>query len=63
MRLTREQTASGPVISGFAQGGFRVDEGVYRALLITPKRADGWAPPPIEALDEAALAPLLALEP
>ena len=26
-------------------------------------RADGWSPPPLDALDEAALAPLLALDP
>ncbi|MGJ3647526.1 MTH938/NDUFAF3 family protein [Sphingomonas sp. GlSt437] len=63
MRLTREDAATGPLIRGFAQGGFRVDDGIYRALLLTPERADGWEPPAIEALDEAALAPLLALDP
>lgn len=63
MKLTRESGGDGPLISGFVRGGYRVDDNVYTALLITPKRADGWSPPPIEALDEAALAPLIALDP
>jgi uncharacterized protein len=62
MRMERKG-AEGPLVSGFSAGGFKVDEGVYRALLLTPERADGWEPPALEALDEAALAPLLALDP
>jgi len=63
MRFEREKSADGPLINGFARGGFRVDENVYTALLITPARADGWSPPPLATLDVAALAPLLALDP
>lgn len=55
--------ADGPVISGFSGRGFRVDDGVYEGLMITPERAEGWAPPPIAALGEADFAPLLALDP
>lgn len=55
--------AEGPVISGFSGRGFRVDGGVYEGLAITPERADGWTPPPLDALTEADLAPLLALDP
>ena len=55
--------AEGPMISGFSGRGFRVDDGVYEGLLITPERADGWSPPPIGALTEAELAPVLALDP
>ena len=55
--------ADGPVVSGLSAAGFRVDDNVYRALAITPRRADEWSPPPLDALDEAALAPLLALDP
>lgn len=55
--------AEGPVISGFSGRGFKVDGGVYEGLLITPERAEGWAPPPLEALSENDLAPLLALSP
>jgi hypothetical protein len=29
-------SAEGPVISGFSGRGFKVDEGVYEGLLITP---------------------------
>ena len=62
MRIDRTR-AEGPVISGISGGGFRVDENVYRGLLISPERADGWSPPPIEALGAADVAPLLALDP
>ncbi|MBS0480362.1 MAG: Mth938-like domain-containing protein [Proteobacteria bacterium] len=62
MRIDRTR-ADGPVVSGLSVGGFRVDENVYRALAITPERADEWSPPPLEALDQAALAPVLGLDP
>ncbi|UZK65857.1 Mth938-like domain-containing protein [Sphingomonas sp. M1-B02] len=62
MKMER-RSADGPVISGFAGRGFRVDENVYEGLLISPERADGWAPSPIGELGEADLAPLLALDP
>ncbi|MFL9841618.1 MTH938/NDUFAF3 family protein [Sphingomonas sp. ST-64] len=52
----------GPVVSGFSGRGFRVDDGVYEGLLLTPSRAEGWAPPPLEALTPEAFAPLLALD-
>lgn len=63
MKLAREGGGDGPLISGFVRGGFRVDDNIYTALLITPRRANGWAPPAVDALDEIALAPLLALDP
>lgn len=63
MRLDREARPTGPVIAGIVAGGFKVDDGVYRALAITPNRADGWTPPPFEELAEADLAPLLAIDP
>lgn len=63
MRLERDPGADGPLIRGFSSGGFRIDDNVYRALLLTPQRADEWAPPALDALDESALATLLALDP
>ncbi|MEH3048042.1 Mth938-like domain-containing protein [Sphingomonas adhaesiva] len=64
MRIDRDRPASGPLVRGFGAGGFKVDApdgtmGVYPALLLTATRADSWSPPPLDALDEAALAPLL----
>lgn len=63
MKLAREAAGAGPLVSGFARGGFRIDDKIFLALLLTPRRADGWTPPPLAALSEAALAPLLALDP
>jgi uncharacterized protein len=62
MRIDRER-AEGPVIAGFSGGGFKIDDNVYRALLITPLRADGWEPPAVEALSLDDLAPVLSLQP
>jgi uncharacterized protein len=63
MRIERNAEATGPLIAGFAGGGFRVDDNVYLGLAITPERADGWSPPPIDALDLTALSEVLALDP
>lgn len=63
MRLDRELPTTGPVISGIVAGGFKVDEGVYRALLMTPVRADGWTPPALDVLAEADVASVLAGDP
>ncbi|HEX4695463.1 Mth938-like domain-containing protein [Sphingomonas sp.] len=62
MRMERDR-ADGPVVSGLSDAGFRIDDNVYAALVITPLRADGWSPPPLAALDPAALAPALGLDP
>ena len=60
MKIERDGRAEGPVISGIVGRGFRVDDGVYEGLLISPSRADAWSPPPIEALGADDVAPLLA---
>ncbi len=62
MRMDRAR-ADGPVVSGLSPAGFRVDDNIYRALAITPVRADGWSPPSIEALGIDALEPVLTLDP
>lgn len=62
MRMDRSD-ALGPIVSGFSGGGYRIDDNVYRALLITPERADGWAPPALDALRVDDLAPILDLDP
>jgi len=63
VRIEHETAAQGPLIKGFSGGGFRVDDNVYLGLVITPNRADGWSPPPVEALDVAALTAALAIDP
>ena len=62
-RLGRDPAVGGPVVRGFAEGGFSVDGGVYKALLLTPERADGWDAPSLPDLTIEHLAPLLALRP
>jgi len=61
--MARDPQAIGPIIRGFAGTHFRLDGSTHAALLLTPEQAIDWKPPPIEALDEAALAPLLGIAP
>jgi uncharacterized protein len=62
-RFDRDAAASGPVVTGFAGGGFVVDGGVYRGLLLTPLSAQDWSPPAIDALGVEDLAPVTGLSP
>ena len=62
-RIDRDPAVEGPVVRGFAGGGFVVDERVYRTLLLTPLGAAEWSPPPLAELGIADLQPLLALDP
>ncbi|MEP9401619.1 MTH938/NDUFAF3 family protein [Sphingomonas silueang] len=63
MKLDRVRQGDGPVVSGLSAAGFRVDDGIYGALLLTPKRAEGWEPPAFDTLDVAALDAVLAIDP
>jgi uncharacterized protein len=62
-RWDRNANASGPVVQGIGPRGFTVDGGVYPGLLITPLRAEGWAPPALSELTVADLELVLALDP
>ncbi|HEX8363668.1 MAG TPA: Mth938-like domain-containing protein [Allosphingosinicella sp.] len=62
-RFERDSAAAGPVVQGFAGGGFAVDGGVYRALLLTPQSADEWDAPALGELGVGHLSALLALDP
>ena len=62
-RFDRDPAASGPLVQGFAAGGFSIDGALYRGALLTPAAAFEWAPPPLAELDPDDLAPALALEP
>jgi uncharacterized protein len=62
-RFERTDAASGPLVRGYADGGFIVDGERFTAVLMTPERAfafDGTTP---DALTMEQLAPVLALEP
>ena len=63
-RLDRDPEAPGPVVAGFAAGGFTVEGSVYSALLLTPSSAQPWdAPAAVSELGAASLEALLALDP
>ena len=62
-RFDRDPSPHGPVVSGFSPRGFVVEGGVYEGLLLTPQRADGWAPPPLAELTVERLAPILGIDP
>lgn len=63
MRADRDPRAEGPLVQSVGPRGFTVDGGVYRGLLLTPLRADGWEAPALAELGVAHLEPLLALDP
>lgn len=59
--IRREQAGSGPVVTGFEQGGFRVGAHVYRGgLILTPEQALEW-PQPTMSIE--GLAPALSIDP
>jgi uncharacterized protein len=51
------------VVQAISAGGFAVDGGIYRGLLLTPQSAHEWQAPPLAALTVGDLAPLLELQP
>ena len=62
--LQRETPASGPLLTGFAGQGFRVDDEIYEGgLWLTPEWARGWEAPAWDSLNPDALEPLLTIEP
>ncbi|HEX8225211.1 MAG TPA: Mth938-like domain-containing protein [Allosphingosinicella sp.] len=63
VRLDRDDDPRGPVVRGFAAGGFVVDGQAYRALQLTPQSAAEWGPPPVAELALSDLQDLLALDP
>ncbi len=62
-RWDRDASASGPVVQGIGPRGFSVDGGIYPGLLLSPERADAWAPPALAELTIADVEPLLGLQP
>ncbi|PZO89944.1 MAG: hypothetical protein DI623_08545 [Sphingomonas sanxanigenens] len=60
VRVARDRAGAGPMVSGFAGRGFRIDGVAMDGALLTPLWAREWADP---AIDEAAIADLLAVSP
>ncbi|CAN5459127.1 Mth938-like domain-containing protein [soil metagenome] len=65
MDLNRDETASGPIVTGFSGRGFRIRETVFPGgLLLTPLSAMPWeAVPDVAGLVPGALGDLLVLDP
>jgi len=57
--MERDAQNGGPIVRGFVGNGFRVEDIVYRALLLTPDFAAEFTPPPLAELDIVALQTLL----
>lgn len=63
-RVGRDEAPAGPIVQGFAAGGFSVSGIVYPSLMLTPDSVERWnSPPSVDALTIADLEPLLALKP
>ena len=62
-RFDRDPKPRGPIVQGFADGAFAVDDKRYRSLLLTPESAGEWRAPPLAELTIADLEPILALDP
>jgi uncharacterized protein len=59
----RLPSAGGPLVQGFARGGFAIGGQIYRAVLLTPEAALAWTAPALADLDESQIEPLLGLDP
>lgn len=62
-RFERSDAAAGPLVRGFAEGGFVVDGRRHSSVLLTPERAIAWKPPALADLAADHIADLLALRP
>lgn len=64
VRFDRESGGSGPQISGFVGGGFRIDGEIYAAgVLLTPHSANAWQAPALDMLTPDDLGDLLSIDP
>lgn len=59
IRITRDPTAPGPIVRGFAATGFRVGEIAYPALILSPDWHEPWSPPPFKLLAPESVAALV----
>ena len=62
-RWEQEGPSSGPVVSGFSGGGFKVDGQVYDSVIMTPTGARSWAAPAVGALSSDDLGDVPTMAP
>ncbi len=62
-RVSPEDLPQGPLVKGFAPGGFSVEGQVYRALFLTPERAAFWDSPALADLSVGDVEQVLGLSP
>jgi uncharacterized protein len=62
-RFERDDAPEGPLVRGFAGGGFMVDANVFRALLLTPRSAGEWDAPAPAALGIEHVEAILSIDP
>ena len=62
-RFEPAEVRGGPLVRGFSEGQFVVDEARYRSVLLTPERATAWDAPAIGDLALEHLETVLALDP
>jgi len=63
VKLERTRDPAGPIVKGIGPAGFRTDDGIFPALMMTVDSVAAWSPPPLDALTPDDLAPLLAAAP
>ncbi len=63
MRMDRDARVAGPLVTGFAGTGFRVDGIAYPAVLLTIEAVTLWTPAAFDLLGEADLAAILTPAP
>jgi uncharacterized protein len=56
-------SAAGPMVQGFTATGFRIDNEIYRAAMLTVTSATAWTPPPLDQLTVEALQALVDAQP
>ena len=59
----RDRPAAGPVVQRISADGFAIEGKGYRAVLLTPERAESWEPPALAELEAKHVEPLLGLTP
>ena len=63
-RIDQGRPADGPIVQAFSGTGFRVDGVVHaKGVKLTPRQAEAWDAPSIDALGPEDIADLLALVP